>query len=67
MIDSKADPYNLQIVVMPLVRVMKDAHITWASRTEVAWAIQETMRQHRLLMEEHYKFGSENSCQRDGL
>jgi len=56
--DSKADPYDLGVVVMPLIRIMKEMHMSWAQRTEVAWAIQEALRQHTALMDEHRRLAS---------
>ena len=38
---------------MPLVRLMKDADISWSQRKEIAWAIQESKRKHESLMLEH--------------
>jgi len=61
MVDMKADPFDLDTVVMPLVRIMKDAHISWAQRQEVAWAIQESIREHKSLMAENARVSGENS------
>jgi len=64
--DVKADPYDLWVVVMPLVRIMKGMHMSWAQRTEVAWAIQESLRKHKQLIEKHSRVSSENSCTTKG-
>ena len=55
------DPFPLGRVVMPLVRVMERAHISWAEREEIAWAIQECLRQHKSLMDEH-EYHRQASC-----
>jgi len=46
------DPYNLPLVVMPLVKLLKDANITWAQRQDIAMAILECIRCYESLMKE---------------
>ena len=52
----REDLYDLGIVIMPLVRIIKDAYMSWAQREEVAWAIQKTLKHHKQLMDEHSRF-----------
>lgn len=46
-------PFDLALVAIPLIRVMRDARLSWAQREEIAWAIQECNRQYQCLMREH--------------
>jgi hypothetical protein len=56
------DPFPLGRVVMPLVRVMERGHLSWAELEEIAWAIQECLRQHKSLMDEHEYHRQASAC-----
>lgn len=46
------EPFDLSRVVMPFVRVMELAHLSWAEREKIAAAVQECVRHHKGLMDE---------------
>ena len=52
LMNSIHDPFPLDRVTMPLIRVMRQANLSWAQREEIALAIQECLRQHKSLMDE---------------
>ena len=53
LMNSIHDPFPLSIVTMPLIRVMRQANLSWSQREEIAWAIQECLRQYKSLMDEN--------------
>ena len=47
------EPFALWVVAMPIIRLMREGRLSWAQREECGWALQEALRQHSSLMDEH--------------
>lgn len=61
------DSFQLNIVVMPLVRLMEMHHeFSWANREEIAWAIAETIREHEALHDECNRVKSPSESEQEG-
>lgn len=43
------DKFNLDRVIMPMIRIMRDARLSWSEREEISDAIRECLRHHRAL------------------
>jgi len=55
------NPYHPDLVIMPLIRTMNEIRLSWAQREEIAWAIQNSLREYKCLMEEHNRiYNNEN-------
>lgn len=46
------DPYRLGSVVMPIIKAMRVANLSWSDRQECAWAILDSIRAHQSLIDE---------------
>lgn len=48
----KRDPYRLDFVLMPLVKMLAEEGISWSQREQVAHAMLATMRHHKSMIDE---------------
>ena len=50
---ERGEIFHLNVVVMPLVRLMAKHHeFSWAHREEIAWAIQECISEYESIRQE---------------
>lgn len=48
----KRNPYRLDFVLMPLVKMLIEMEMSWSQREQVAQAILATMHHHKSMMDE---------------
>ena len=46
------DPYNLDFVLMPLVRMLAERQLSWSNREQIAHAIIATTAHHKSMTDE---------------
>lgn len=57
-LQNMLDPYNLDFVVMPLVRMLAERQLSWSNREQIAHAIIATTAHHKSLTDEIHAQGS---------
>ncbi len=60
------DPYRLDFVLMPLVKMLAEEGISWSQREQVAHAMLATMHHHKSMMDEANSLAALHAESRQG-
>lgn len=56
------DPYNLDFVLMPLVRMLAEHQLSWSNREQVAHAMIATIAHHKSMTDEAQMHAQGAAC-----
>ena len=60
------DPYRLDFVLMPLVKMLIEIEMSWSQREQVAHAMLATMHHHKSMMDEANSLAALHAESRQG-